>query len=70
MKGKSIMHRHYSTSNIRKKVPVFLAVLLLAGMIALNLAVPEPVTEPDGVYPMANAKISWLESFHCGGWEE
>ena len=54
----NIMHRHYSTSNIRKKVPVFLAVLLLAGMIVLN-AVYEFGPEPDFVCPMANQHIEW-----------
>ena len=26
--------------------------------------------EPDAVFPMANAKISWSQTFHTGGWGE
>lgn len=53
---------------MKKRIPMFLAIALLAGMIALNMAVKEPELEPDGVFPMANAKISWEQTFHSGAW--
>ena len=47
---------------------MFIALLILAGMIALNVAVPEPVLEPDSVYPFVNSKISWEQTFYEGPW--
>ena len=57
------------TSQMKKRVPTLIALLILAGMIALNVAVPEPKPEPDSVYPMANSRIDWSQSFHSGAWE-
>jgi hypothetical protein len=56
------------TFELKKRVPMFIALLILAAMIALNVAVPEPVLEPDSVYPMANSRISWEQTFHAGAW--
>lgn len=47
---------------------MFIALLILAGMIALNVAVPEPKQEPDSVHPMANSRINWEQTFHAGAW--
>ena len=47
---------------------MFIALLILAAMIALNVAMPEPVLEPDSVYPMANSRISWEQTFYEGSW--
>ena len=63
------MRKHCITENIKKRVPMILALMLLAGMIALNLFVNEPELEPDGVFPMANTKISWEDTYHPGPWE-
>lgn len=63
-------YRDYNRRKTGKTVPMIISIVALIGMIVLNLAVPEPVLEPDAVYPMANAHIDWLESFHSGGWEE
>ena len=60
--------RKYITSELKKRVPMLIALLILAGMIALNVAVPEPVTEPDRVHPFVNTRISWDQSFHAGAW--
>lgn len=49
---------------------MFIALLILAGMIALNVAVPEPEFEPDSVYPMANTRINWGQTFYEGAWGE
>ena len=56
------------TSELKKRVPMLIALLILAGMIALNVAVPEPVLEPDSVYPFVNSKISWNQTFYEGPW--
>ena len=56
------------TSQMKKRVPMFIALLILAGMIALNMAVPEPVTEPDIVHPFVNTQISWEQTFYEGPW--
>ena len=61
-------HKNYITSELKKRVPMFIALLILAGMIALNVAVPEPVLEPDSVYPFVNSKISWEQTFYEGPW--
>ena len=58
----------YITSELKKRVLMLIALLILAGMIALNVAVPEPVLEPDSVYPMANSRISWEQTFYEGSW--
>ena len=54
---------------MKKRMPMIIALAVLAGMIALNVAVKKP--EPAGeAYPMANAKISWGQTFHGGAWSE
>ena len=60
--------KNYITSELKKRVPMFIALLILAGMIALNVAVPEPVTEPDSVHPFVNTQISWEQTFYEGPW--
>ena len=60
--------KNYITSGIKKRVLMIIALLILAGMIALNVAVPEPVLEPDSVHPFVNSKISWNQTFYEGPW--
>ena len=62
--------KNYITSELKKRVPMFVALLILAGMIALNVAVPEPKSEPDSVHPFVNTRISWEQTFHAGAWSE
>ena len=59
---------HSITSELKKRVPVIISLLLLAGMIWLNVAVPEPTPEPDSVHSFVNTRISWEQSFHAGAW--
>ena len=59
---------HSITNEMKKRVPVIISLVVLAGMIAVNLAVKAPAVEPDTVHPMANAAISWDQSFHGGAW--
>ena len=54
---------------MKKRLPMIMALAVLAGMIALNIAVKEPELEPDAVYPMANARISWEQTFYGGAWD-
>lgn len=63
------LSKHSITNEIKKRVPLILSLLALAGMIALNAAVKAPELEPDSVHPMANASVSWSQSFHAGSWE-
>ena len=60
--------KNYITSELKKRVPMLIALLILAGMIALNVAVPEPKPEPDSVHPFVNTRISWEQTFHAGSW--
>ena len=60
--------KNYITSEIKKRVPMFIALLILAAMIALNVAVPEPKPEPDSVHPFVNTRISWDQTYHAGAW--
>ena len=62
--------KNYITSEIKKRVLMFIALLILAAMIALNVAVPEPVLEPDSVHPFVNTRISWEQTFHAGAWSD
>ena len=59
---------HSITTGIKKRVPMFLAILAALAMLILNMAMKEPEIEPDSVHPMANATISWEQTFHAGGW--
>lgn len=64
------MQKDNTTKSWKKRVPMFLAMALLAGMIALNLFVPIPEPEADSVHPFVNVNVSWLETFHSGSWSE
>ena len=63
-------------SSIEKENRIFAAVMLLIIILILAAGVlelcgvfdNENVWEPTEVYPMANANISWEQSFHPGGW--
>ena len=59
---------HYITNELKKRVPMILAIFAALAMLALNLAVKEPVLEPDTVHPFANARVSWEQTFHAGPW--
>lgn len=47
---------------------MLISVLFLIAMIALNVFVPIPDPDADAVCPMANAHVTWLDSFHAGAW--
>lgn len=53
---------------------IFVALILLA--IAIGLlwneieAANREQYKPDISYPMANANISWMQTYHSGGWGE
>lgn len=55
--------------NMKKRIPMFIAMALLAAMVIISAVVPEPVTH-DVEFPMANAAISWEQTFHGGGWSD
>ena len=64
------MERTEGSMKMKKRIPMFAALALLAGMIALNVYVKTPELEPDMTHPMANARISWEQTFHSGAWSE
>ena len=43
---------------------------MLAAAIAVNVFVKVPAWEPDAEYPLANAKISWEQTWFAGAWED
>ena len=55
--------------NMKKRIPMFIALALLAAMVIIYVAVPVPVTH-DVEFPMANAAISWEQTFYRGAWGE
>ena len=64
------MRKDCTTNELKKRIPMILAIMLLAVMVALNVCVKEPELEPDGVFPMANAHVSWEQTYFSGGWTE
>ena len=53
---------------MKKRIPMIAALMILGAAIALNVVVKGPELKPDGVYPMANATISWEQTYHPGAW--
>lgn len=53
---------------------IFIVMIILAIIIGLawNYLESSEAEElaPDVIYPMANAHISWLQTYHGGGWNE
>ncbi|MBO7711132.1 MAG: hypothetical protein J6S83_11730 [Lachnospiraceae bacterium] len=53
---------------------IFIVVIILAIIIGLAWNYLESGEaegqKPDAVYPMANAHISWEQTFHGGAWNE
>ena len=64
----------YIITNERKGQIIFVVVIILAIIIGLAWNYLESGEaegqRPDAVYPMANAHISWLQTYHGGGWNE
>lgn len=56
--------------NMKKRIPMFIAMALLAAMVIISAVVPEPEEKHDVEYPMANAAISWEQTFYSGAWNE
>ena len=59
---------HSITRHLKMRVPMFIALIILAVAITLNITVKEPALEPDEVFPMSNANVTWLQSYHAGAW--
>ena len=55
---------------MKKRMPMFIALALLAVMVIIYVAVPYPEEKHDVEYPMANAAISWEQTFYSGAWNE
>ena len=55
---------------MKKRIPMFIALAALTAAIAINVCVKEPELEPDEVYPLANSRISWEQTYYGGAWNE
>ena len=64
----SKLTNHYITSEIKKRVPMMIAIFAALAMLVLNMAIKEPAVRPDSVHPMANANVAWEQTFHAGSW--
>ena len=54
---------------MKKRIPMFVAMALLAGMIALNVCVKEPEEKADKTFRMVNTNISWQQTYYPGSWD-
>lgn len=63
--------KHYIKKETKGQI-IFVLMILMAIMIGLiwNLLEAEPVTKPDVMYEIANAEISWDQTFYAGGWND
>lgn len=65
-------HKHYIKPE-RKGQIIFIVCILLAILIGLAWVMIEDANDqkwqPAEVYPMANAHISWEQTYHPGGWD-
>lgn len=68
--------KSYKNKYIKKEQKgqiLFIICILIAIAIGLIWSAAEEdkkVLTPDKVYPMANAQISWEQTFHGGAWNE
>ena len=65
--------KHYIKKETRGQI-IFIVCILLAIIIGLAWTIIEdmndgPEWKPAAVYPMANAHISWEQTYRPGGWE-
>ena len=49
---------------------ILTAAVILAGIGWAVAEAKRPEWEPDCEYPMANARISWEQTFYAGGWQK
>ena len=64
-------YRNYNRYDRESKVFAAVMIIIVAAMIALGVLTlmgmfDEPMWKPDKVYPLANANISWMQSFYGG----
>ena len=67
--------KKYSTDERERKVfavmmGLVLLIIIVWGALELGEAKSEQGWQPDVVYPMANAHISWEQTYHGGAWNE
>ena len=49
---------------------IFILLAVAAGLIWGAIEEDNKAIKPDKVFPMANAHISWQQTFHGGAWNE
>ena len=72
------MKKQKKAYDFKKESRIFAAVMLIILVLIMAVGVmdlcgvfykpEEPEWRPSVIYPMANANISWEQSFHPGGW--
>ena len=59
--------RNYKNYNrYNKESKVFAAVVLVVFLVLIVMCILTPLWKPNVSYPMANANISWMQSFYGG----
>ena len=63
--------RNHSNTLLRERIVLIVLCMILAGVVGWLIG-SSHAEEPawDVEYPMANVNVSWLESYHSGGWLE
>lgn len=68
-------YKKYNTYEKERKVFALVMLIILLALIVLAVltacgAFDQAVWKPDVSYPMANAKISWEQTYHPGAWAQ
>ena len=64
------MRNHHNTL-LRERIVLIVLLMILAGFVGWLIG-SSNAEEPawDAQYPMANANVSWMQTYHSGGWTE
>ncbi len=65
-------YKHYIKKETKGQIIfiIFLLIAIAAGLIWNAIELDRNTLKPDAVYPMANASISWEQTFASGSWNE
>ena len=62
-------HRNSITKKVISAMLRIILIALIAFVVCTFFNVQAEKTAWDVEYPMANAKVTWQQSYHSGGWE-
>ena len=63
--------RNYHNTLLRERLVLIVLLLILAGLVGWLIgkgSAEEPAWDVE--YPMTNVNVSWLQTYHMGGWTE